>query len=226
MPITMQCSKETIGAKRSDYPGESNSDKSPVYVHTFAEGCVLDIYERNGYNDSDFYAIYWDETSQSVKTIEYASTRGWTYANSAVVDATPEIQTKARQWEIERVIPQLIKNAEAEALEAQVGRICKVTGGRKIKIGSIVRVIRLGQPMKFSRWGSETINALVEVQEERFKNQIWTNIKNLETVNPKQYHISESQARITAVERVNASNWRSMPYIGASKALCRVLSRM
>ena len=31
-------------------------DNTPEYV-----GCVMDTYERNGYNDSDWYAVCWDE---------------------------------------------------------------------------------------------------------------------------------------------------------------------
>lgn len=30
------------------------------------EGCVLDWYEHNGYDDSDWYAICWNEEKQTI----------------------------------------------------------------------------------------------------------------------------------------------------------------
>lgn len=58
-------------------------------------GCVLDTGELNFYDDSDFYAVVWDEKEQKVKRVEYATTRASTYDNYAEVDATPEIIAKA-----------------------------------------------------------------------------------------------------------------------------------
>lgn len=39
------------------------------------EGCVFETRERNFYDDSDFYAVVWDEASQDVIEVEYATTR-------------------------------------------------------------------------------------------------------------------------------------------------------
>lgn len=61
-------------------------------------GAVLSLYERNGYNDSDFYAVVWDDDNQCIRDIEYGTTRSWTYHNHAEVDATPEVLEKARVW--------------------------------------------------------------------------------------------------------------------------------
>lgn len=58
----------------------------------YAEGCVLSEREHNGYDDSDFYATYWDRKEEKVKTVMFATTRGGcgaAYATS--VDATDEI---------------------------------------------------------------------------------------------------------------------------------------
>jgi len=61
------------------------------------EGAVLQLFERNGYDDSDFYAIVWDDDEGTTKQVCYATTRGWTYANGATVDATPEVLAKAQE---------------------------------------------------------------------------------------------------------------------------------
>ena len=42
---------------------------------------------------SDFYAVVW--TGERLTSVEYATTRGWTYANGATIDATDEVKAAA-----------------------------------------------------------------------------------------------------------------------------------
>lgn len=67
-------------------------------------GLVLSEYERNRYDDSDFYAVVWDEKAQKPKNVMYATTRAWTYENGCTIDATPEVLAKydAYQFELKR----------------------------------------------------------------------------------------------------------------------------
>ncbi|MDQ1041517.1 hypothetical protein QFZ75_008019 [Streptomyces sp. V3I8] len=58
-------------------------------------GAVLRLREMNGPNDSDFYALVWDEERQATREIEYGTTRGWAYHNGAIIDATREVLEKA-----------------------------------------------------------------------------------------------------------------------------------
>ena len=39
------------------------------------EGCVLDWYEYNGYDDSDWYAICWNEEKQTIDKVLFDTTR-------------------------------------------------------------------------------------------------------------------------------------------------------
>lgn len=54
------------------------------------EGCVVDLYEHNGYHDSYWYAICWDREKQDLVHVEYDTTAagggGW-----AKIDATEEV---------------------------------------------------------------------------------------------------------------------------------------
>ncbi|MFD7835663.1 hypothetical protein [Streptomyces sp. NPDC059761] len=59
------------------------------------EGAVLRLRERNGYDDSDWYALVWDEEQQKTREVFYATTRGWTYHNGASIDATHDVIEKA-----------------------------------------------------------------------------------------------------------------------------------
>jgi hypothetical protein len=83
-----------------DVNSSSNSEAA-VAAHNAAchersyDGAVLRLGEHNGYDDSDFYAIVWDEEQQAVRKIQYATTRGWTYHNGASIDASHEVIEKA-----------------------------------------------------------------------------------------------------------------------------------
>lgn len=61
-------------------------------------GCVLGKGENNFYDDSSWYARVWDEKTQSVTKIYYATTRAWTIYNTAEIDATDEVRAKAEAY--------------------------------------------------------------------------------------------------------------------------------
>lgn len=57
------------------------------------EGCVLDWYEHNGYDDSDWYAICWNEEKQTIDKVLFNTTR-CACSGRAEIDATPEVLRK------------------------------------------------------------------------------------------------------------------------------------
>lgn len=73
-------------------------DQRPVLYgpHVYAtweshHGLCLREFERNGYHDSDFFMIVWNPVERKPETIEFATTRGWTYPCLATsVDASEE----------------------------------------------------------------------------------------------------------------------------------------
>lgn len=70
---------------------DNGFDKLGDYVRvTFAIGRVISMREANGYHDSDFYATYMRDDG-TLEEMEYASTRGWSYANGAFTDATDDV---------------------------------------------------------------------------------------------------------------------------------------
>lgn len=72
---------------------EPIEDRSDSFRFTFAKGRVVDTYERNGRDDSDFYAVYKADDG-SFKEIMYATTRGYTYDNGASIDCTVELRNE------------------------------------------------------------------------------------------------------------------------------------
>jgi len=106
------------------------------------QGAVLATRERSGHDDSDFYAVVWDEERGAVTTVEYASTR-YGGGGSAEVDATLEVIEKARAW---------WRAAKASDLEAALrdvrsvrdGDEVRVVKGRKLPLGTVGRVFWRG----------------------------------------------------------------------------------
>lgn len=93
MSIITMCDKDTPGAYKSEH--WSKQAKNDIYLHETYVGCVIELGEYNGYHDSDFYAIVWDNEEGKTKQITYASTRGWSYPNYATfADATDEVLEK------------------------------------------------------------------------------------------------------------------------------------
>jgi hypothetical protein len=227
MAITTMCNETDAGAVNVTEQWKNSSDNSDfkIFTRTQYQGCVLDTYERNGYDDSDFYATVWDEQSQSVKTIEYATTRGWTYCNGASVDATSEVIEKALQYEIKRTIPLYVQNDRELAATPAQHKVCKVIKGRKIAKGEIVTVIGRPEQHKYSmsRWAPVVTTMLVRLSN---GNMLHTNIENLEVVNPEQYYTNEAALALEAERAVRNSNWRSMSYVGMSPRLGKALSRI
>ena len=128
MTIVVMCGPEENGAYAPlSYvkPG-----RSPIYVRKFAEGATVSMREMNGYDDSDFYATYYDAESDSFKEVMYGTTRGWTYAAGAVIDATPEVRAKYdAMLEAERVVANALRAAREAALP-KPGRTVKVVAKR------------------------------------------------------------------------------------------------
>lgn len=124
------------------------------------EGAVLATREKNGYHDSDFYAIVW--TGSSVTSITYATTRFASNGNSAVVDATDEVKAEVADYLAPRLATRMADRANAKA-ERKATRIEKgveveVVKGRKVPIGATGVVFWTG-PSKFDgslRVGFET----------------------------------------------------------------------
>ncbi len=110
----------------------------PLAMHTEFHGLVLDANgERNGRDDSDFYATVWDAKHGRTVEVTFATTRGWTYPNHAEADATPEVVAAYQAWVLECDKRRREAYALAEARKPAVGKTLKVVRGRKVPIGTV-----------------------------------------------------------------------------------------
>lgn len=107
------------------------------------EGAVLETRERNYHDDSDFYALVWNDEKGAIETVEYGSTRYPMDGHGASVDATPEVRAKAAAWTRERLFERKLAAAKAEARKVKAGSVARVVKGRKLPIGEVVEVDRV-----------------------------------------------------------------------------------
>jgi hypothetical protein len=97
-------------------------------------GAVLATRERNYYDDSDFYAVVWDEEDQCVKQVEYATTR-FGGGGVACVDATPEVIEKAKKFYAPILAKGLIRDSQNDYEK-------RVKEFKEFHTGTVVRVKR------------------------------------------------------------------------------------
>lgn len=113
------------------------------------EGCVLDTFERNMHDDSDFCAIVYNKEEARVEVVQYATTRGWTYHNTCAVDATPEVVAAAEAVTINRLAEQYIREWSIPAVGKRVKS--KTTRGRYVGCEGVISQIK---PSDFNRYGT------------------------------------------------------------------------
>lgn len=123
---------------------KNHPDSEVREFDTLYEGCVLALRELNGYDDSDFVALCWDEEQGKVVRYTYATTRCWTYMNGAKVDAPAELRMRlavAAAEEVASWVPSTVAEVRAEVVK---GATVKVVGGRKY-IGREGKVFWVGE---------------------------------------------------------------------------------
>ena len=150
-------------------------------------GRVLETYEENGYNDSDFYAVVWDDETNSLIHTQFATTRFYSNGYGAKIDATPEIVEKATAERKNRFLKSAIENDEEKAKTITKGKMVEINRGRKNR-GIIGEVFWVGNPEKFSYYAKEHRSVGIKLDDERddngkFKNIVFAYDYNCDVIN-------------------------------------------
>jgi hypothetical protein len=166
------------------------------YLYDTHQGLCLREFERNGYNDSDFYMVVWNPATKTPETIEFATTRGWSYpCFGSKVDATPEVIAEYEAYlEKQRKAAELAQDKE-QARQPKFGRTVKVVKGRKVPVGTTGEICWVGvnqfahqsyyAPSKKSlRVGIRLLDGT----------KVFTDFANCEIVNPQQYETLKEAA--------------------------------
>jgi hypothetical protein len=158
-----------IASRREDVPLDAvnvrdaseqwkNHSASPetfsLWLYDTHVGLCVREYERNGYDDSDFFMVVYNPIGDKFEHHEFASTRGWSYPCFAShVDAMPEILAKYEAYLIEQ--KRLAEEQRQRILAATPakGKVLRVVRGRKVPVGTVGVCVWLGSSAYGKRVG-------------------------------------------------------------------------
>lgn len=140
--ISMCCPQDAPGAVLVDVSRWGMAEAH--YHQMLGEGRVVALRERNGYDDSDFFAVLWDDERGEPVEVEYASTRGWSYCCSAAVDATPEVAAAYETWLARRRAVARAQREHEDLTRIDLGVRVRVARGRKVPVGTEGTVVWRG----------------------------------------------------------------------------------
>lgn len=174
-------------------------------------GRVLETYEENGYNDSDFYAIVWDDETNSLIHKQFATTRFYSNGYGAKIDATPEIIEKATAERKTRFLKSAIEKDEETAKTVAKGKMVEINRGRKNR-GIIGEVFWVGNPEKFSYYAKEHRSVGIKLDDERddngkFKNIVFAYDYNCDVINFESHLTDTKELEETATNKANSYSY-------------------
>jgi hypothetical protein len=175
-----------VGDAQAWSQGKVKPEDHPEAWEVSFEGAVLAVWECNFHDDSDFWYAAWD--GEKVVEGTYATTRGWTYANGAVVDATAEVIAAAEAWAKPLLAASAVTARNAKEKVVAVGKQVEVfaTKAQKKSVG-FGTVFWVGPDRyKSSRWGT-VYRVGVELDGER----VFTNMANVAVIGGKEWTAEE-----------------------------------
>lgn len=183
-------------------------------IETTYAGAVLDVFEMNGYDDSDFCAAVWD--GENVRTVTYASTRYWTYRNNAEVDATEDVIAAATEWYRALYITFAVLDAEEEAEVPSKGRTVRSLTTRGKNKGLVGEVRWYGEDSYAPRYaGITTVPMRVAVKVDGEDKLRYLPADRVEVIDPEPVALTGIIARAMVAR---PHNWRSAN-IGVVRAM-------
>lgn len=180
-----------------------NSSTAAIGLVKTYVGAVLATGEKNWHDDSDFYAIVWDESEQRMKNVEYDTTR-FGGGGSAVIDATPEVMAKADDYLEKWALGVLTAEDRRVARDVVIGKRVRVVQGRKAPIGT-EGLVFFAKEWRYAKWDySPKLKIGIALTDEKivgpkggqmYKDVSWTYAHNVEVIEPEQYHEAEESLR-------------------------------
>lgn len=158
---------------------------------------VLCDRELNGPQDSDFYAVIWDDEAAQLRTITYATTRGGG-GGHCKVDAPEWVKVKAQAWLERWARDEIEVGYWREAKKVAAEKRVAVVKGRKVPIGTtgVVDWIGMGQ------YRTERVRLRTDEGQE-----FWTAADNCEVVEPEQFVPSTNEMDNTARKWAKRRLW-------------------
>ena len=167
--------------------GSGVSPERGFYEESYV-GKVLDLGEHNWYDDSDFFAVVWDDAKNEPKEVTYASTRWWSYNDTAFVDADSSVLAKYNAYLAQKHATQWLLKASEAAAEAHSGAAVVVAKGRKFPKGKTGEVFG-AKHCTFANYHGKTYKVWVK----------WDDGSGADMVDVKNLTVTEAAAKRAAL---------------------------
>lgn len=144
----------------------------PMYLYESHNGYCLYDYERNSYDDSDWYMVVWNPVEKKPEHICFASTRGWTYPTyGSRPDATPEVMAEYNAWKAEsaRIARQAKRNEQAREIRSfrsKVRELAKTYGFPAVRL-----------LVKYKKWNTKDMEKIMGLFAPRVRNTFKLNLR-------------------------------------------------
>lgn len=185
---------------------KSDMGSAPTPANGFYEesyvGKVLDLGEHNWHDDSDFYAVVWDDEASKPKHVDYATTRGWTYNNGANVDADSSVRAKYNAYLAKQNTAQWLMKANEAAAEAHSGAKVVVAKGRKFAKGKTGEVFG-AKHCTFANYHGKTYKVWVKWDDGSGADMV--DVKNLTVTKMSADHAANVAKAAAASEQASAA---------------------
>ena len=145
------------------------------------EGCVIRLWERNGYEDSDFYAECIDLERGKIVDVEYDTTR-FGGCGRAYVDLQEEVYKKYLRLSFDREFEEYVKMVRKEEESVAKGKFMKVVKGRSVPVGVVGECIWVGEK-NYNPYGRGLPTKRVGIRDAEGK-VWWTNASNVVVILP------------------------------------------
>lgn len=186
---------------------ENNKVSKELYV-----GAVIATRERNFYDDSDFYAIIWNEEKQRLEHCEYDTTR-FAGGGTATVDCTPANLAKAYAWAY-RETRKRVWAAWIDSLKTPCkGDMVRVTAGKKVSIGTMGKLFFIGEKRTFGHTDTQAVGLALSEEKRadgRYKEVIWTYLHNIEALPAYKFSFGEARRLLQRLKKHSIHYWNSM----------------
>jgi hypothetical protein len=178
-----------------------------------ATACVLDEFEHNGYDDSDFYAIVWTGTRVTVELRWTTRHAGTYFAGPA---ATPAQDQAARAWIAEPLAAAMLADAHQQARQPTVGAKVRSTTTRGKNLGVVGAVRRITEDRYRSTRGQTYYRALIELDDGTTR---WVNADRLERIDAEPLDVAAltTQAETAAQVRGGATSSTTRTFAPADR---------
>ena len=172
-------------------PGTAETGWKGGPPHEAYIGCVLEEGEHNYHDDSDGYALVWDE-EKGVIEVGTWTTRGCSDVY-ATVDATDEVRATVKAWKFERKVQSLMACSIEEAPMPGMHKQVVIVRGRKVPQGTKGEVV-WAKIVNYDPWKRSFADELrVGIEDEKGIRH-YTAARNCTVLNPESYHLNRQQA--------------------------------